>query len=175
MSPRVPLILTPTLLAQVRSEIVIPQLRIHHGLRKHPAAQGLRAPLGFHRKYGLGFRVLGFRVLSEFRVQELWILPIVSIVVPFGGLPFRILNIKLVKPQKGTTKEAAGSGCLPGVCPAGTRCRLAWIYLTSLSHSTSEALQTFKPSTLHQTSKAPNRCTTSSTESWHEVQASHVQ
>ena len=33
---------------------------------------------------------------------------IVSIVVPFGGLPFRILNIDLVKPKKGATMESIG-------------------------------------------------------------------
>ena len=32
----------------------------------------------------------------------------VSIVVPFLGLPFRILNIELVKPKKGTTMETIG-------------------------------------------------------------------
>ena len=36
------------------------------------------------------------------------ILPIVSIVVPFWGLPFRILNVELVKPKKGTTMETIG-------------------------------------------------------------------
>ena len=36
--------------------------------------------------------------------------PIVSIVVPFGGLPFRFLNIiKLVRPKKGTTMETIGT------------------------------------------------------------------
>ena len=30
-------------------------------------------------------------------------IPIVSIVVPFLGLPFKTLSIKLVKPKKGTT------------------------------------------------------------------------
>ena len=33
------------------------------------------------------------------------ILQVVSIVVPLGGLPYRILHIKLVKPTKGTTME----------------------------------------------------------------------
>ena len=37
--------------------------------------------------------------------------PIVSIVVPFLGLPFRILNIKLAKPKQGTTMEAIGNSC----------------------------------------------------------------
>ena len=36
------------------------------------------------------------------------VLPIVSIVVPFWGLPFRILNIELVKPKKGTAMETIG-------------------------------------------------------------------
>ena len=35
-------------------------------------------------------------------------LPIVSIVVPFWGYLFRILNIILVKPKKGTTMETIG-------------------------------------------------------------------
>ena len=35
-------------------------------------------------------------------------IPIVSIVVPFWGLPYRILHIKLVKPKKGTTMETIG-------------------------------------------------------------------
>ena len=35
-------------------------------------------------------------------------LPIVAIVVPFWGLPFKILNIELVKPKKGTTMETIG-------------------------------------------------------------------
>ena len=35
-------------------------------------------------------------------------LPIVSIVVPFWGLPYRILHKKLVKPKKGTTMETIG-------------------------------------------------------------------
>ena len=35
--------------------------------------------------------------------------PIVSIVVPFGGYLFRILNIHFVKPKKGTTMETIGS------------------------------------------------------------------
>ena len=35
-------------------------------------------------------------------------IPIVSIVFPFGGLPFRKLNIDLVKPKKGTTMETIG-------------------------------------------------------------------
>ena len=39
----------------------------------------------------------------------LYNLPIVSIVVPFWGYLFRILNIKLVKPKKGTTMETTGS------------------------------------------------------------------
>ena len=34
--------------------------------------------------------------------------PIVSIVVPCLGVPFGILNIKLVKPKKGTTMETLG-------------------------------------------------------------------
>ena len=34
--------------------------------------------------------------------------PIVSIVVPFLGLPVRILSIELVKPKKGTTMETIG-------------------------------------------------------------------
>ena len=34
--------------------------------------------------------------------------PVVSIVVPFWGLPFRIHNIDLVKPKKGTTMETIG-------------------------------------------------------------------
>ena len=38
-----------------------------------------------------------------------WTLPIVSIVVPFSGLPFRILNIKWVKPKKGTPMETIGT------------------------------------------------------------------
>ena len=37
-----------------------------------------------------------------------WGMPIGSIVVPFWGLPFRILNIELVKPKKGTTMETIG-------------------------------------------------------------------
>ena len=37
------------------------------------------------------------------------LIPIVSIVVPFWGLPFRILNIELVKPKKGTTMETTGN------------------------------------------------------------------
>ena len=36
-------------------------------------------------------------------------LPIVSIVVPFGGLPYRILIIYLVKPKKGTAMETIGT------------------------------------------------------------------
>ena len=36
------------------------------------------------------------------------ILPIVSIVVPVWGLPYRILIIYLVKPEKGTTMETLG-------------------------------------------------------------------
>ena len=48
---------------------------------------------------GLGFGVYGF---------GFWGLPIVSIVVPFWGYLFRILNIKLVKPKKGTTMETIG-------------------------------------------------------------------
>ena len=36
------------------------------------------------------------------------ILPRVSIVVPFWGLPYRILITYLVKPQKGTTMETIG-------------------------------------------------------------------
>ena len=36
-------------------------------------------------------------------------IPIVSIVVPFLGLPFRILNAKSVKPKKGTTMETIGN------------------------------------------------------------------
>ena len=35
-------------------------------------------------------------------------LPVVSIVVPFLGLPYRILIIYLVKPKKGTTMETIG-------------------------------------------------------------------
>ena len=35
-------------------------------------------------------------------------IPIVSIVVPFWGLPYRILIIYLVKPKKGTTMETMG-------------------------------------------------------------------
>ena len=35
--------------------------------------------------------------------------PVVSIVVPFLGLPYRILIIYLVKPKKGTTMETIGS------------------------------------------------------------------
>ena len=38
-------------------------------------------------------------------------LPIVSIVVPFWGLPYRILHKKLVKPKKGTTMETIGKWC----------------------------------------------------------------
>ena len=34
---------------------------------------------------------------------------IVSIVVPFWGLPFRILNMELVKSKKGATMETVGS------------------------------------------------------------------
>ena len=37
------------------------------------------------------------------------IIPIVSIVVPFWGLPCGILNIELVKPKKGTTMETTGT------------------------------------------------------------------
>ena len=37
------------------------------------------------------------------------IVPVVSIVVPFWGLSFRILNIELVKPKKGTTMETIGT------------------------------------------------------------------
>ena len=37
-------------------------------------------------------------------------LPIVSIAVPFLGLPFGILNIELVKPKKGTTMETIVEG-----------------------------------------------------------------
>ena len=40
-------------------------------------------------------------------------LPVVSIVVPFLGLPFRILNIELVKPKKGTTMETMGKKSKP--------------------------------------------------------------
>ena len=40
--------------------------------------------------------------------QKDFIMPIVSIVVPFWGYPFRILNTKLVKPKKGTTVETIG-------------------------------------------------------------------
>ena len=36
------------------------------------------------------------------------VLPIVSIVVPFLGLPFRILYIEMVKPRQGTTMETRG-------------------------------------------------------------------
>ena len=43
--------------------------------------------------------------------QGLFPLPIVSIVVPFFGLPFRILNIDLGEPKKGTTIETKGSSC----------------------------------------------------------------
>ena len=35
-------------------------------------------------------------------------LPIVSIIVPFSGLPYRILHIPLVKPKEGATMEAIG-------------------------------------------------------------------
>ena len=38
-------------------------------------------------------------------------LPIVSIVVPFGGYLYRILIIYLVKPKKGTTMETIGNAC----------------------------------------------------------------
>ena len=37
-------------------------------------------------------------------------IPIVSIVVPFLGLPYRILLIYLVKPKQGTTMETIGRG-----------------------------------------------------------------
>ena len=37
------------------------------------------------------------------------LLPIVSIVVSFLGLPFGILNIELVKPKKGTTMDTIGT------------------------------------------------------------------
>ena len=42
-------------------------------------------------------------------------LPIVSIVVPFSGLPFRFLNIKLVKLKNGTTMETVGTANDKGV------------------------------------------------------------
>ena len=35
-------------------------------------------------------------------------LPAVSIVVPFGGLSYTILHIKMVKPKKGNTMETIG-------------------------------------------------------------------
>ena len=35
--------------------------------------------------------------------------PVVSIVVPFWGVPYRILIIYLVKPKKGTTMETIGT------------------------------------------------------------------
>ena len=38
-----------------------------------------------------------------------WGVPIVSIVVPFLGLPLRILNRDSVKPKEGTTMETRGS------------------------------------------------------------------
>ena len=37
------------------------------------------------------------------------ILPVVSIVVLFLGLPFRILNIELVQPKKSSTMETTGT------------------------------------------------------------------
>ena len=46
-------------------------------------------------------------VCASFRRREA--LPIVSIVVPFWGLPFRILNTKMVKPKKGTAMEIGRS------------------------------------------------------------------
>ena len=55
--------------------------------------------------------------LGILRAWELRDLPIVSIVVPFWGLPFRILYIELVKPKKGTTMETLGRGPGPGVWP----------------------------------------------------------
>ena len=41
-------------------------------------------------------------------IQTLWSLPVVSIVCSFLGLPFRVPNIELVKPKKGTTMETIG-------------------------------------------------------------------
>ena len=42
--------------------------------------------------------------------EGLGFIPEVSIVVPFWGYLFRILNIELVKPKKGTTMETIGRG-----------------------------------------------------------------
>ena len=46
------------------------------------------------------------------------LLPIVSVVVPFLGLPFRILIIELVKPKQGTTMETKGRISNLGLLPA---------------------------------------------------------
>ena len=50
----------------------------------------------------------------NFRILQT--LPIVSIVVPFGGYPFGIPNIEPVKPEKGTTMVGSDEfECFGGV------------------------------------------------------------
>ena len=44
---------------------------------------------------------------------------IVSVVVPFRGLPCRILNIELVGPKKGTTMETLGVASTLTICSLG--------------------------------------------------------
>ena len=58
--------------------------------------------------FQVGFRVKGLGLQGKL----VRLLPIVSIVVPFWGYHFRILNIELVKPKKGTTMETIGSTLL---------------------------------------------------------------
>ena len=64
-------------------------------------------PVGF-KGFGLGGLSLLTRnsIVPQDSVQHE--IPIVSIVVPFCGFPFRILTLKLVKPQN-TTMETRGN------------------------------------------------------------------
>ena len=55
-------------------------------------------------------------------------LPIVSIVVPFWGYLFRILNIEWVKPKKGTTMETIGRIEGAGLGPEGKVSKIWGLY-----------------------------------------------
>ena len=55
-------------------------------------------------------------------------IPIVSIVVPFWGVPYRILNIYLVKPKKGTTMETIGKDYIGIILPQKVKGYLLYCY-----------------------------------------------
>ena len=75
----------------------------------HSQSNGEPSAAGYYlRRRGLSNPSRAFREDFKNPSSQSWLLPIVSIVVPFWGLPFRILHIELVKPEKEATMETTG-------------------------------------------------------------------